>query len=101
MGRACSTYGGRGGVYRILVWKPERKRPPDITQLVASMPQVTIFKLVSKVHCFNVTFLAVKVKKVQGVWRHGSNHSSAWHRMGGVESPRLSTQLLDSKKIFR
>ena len=26
MGRACSTYGGRRGVYRILVGKPEGKR---------------------------------------------------------------------------
>ena len=27
IGRACSTYGKRRGVYRILVGKPEEKRP--------------------------------------------------------------------------
>jgi len=27
LGAACSTYGGRRGVYRFLVRKPERKRP--------------------------------------------------------------------------
>ena len=27
MGRACRTYGGERGPYRILVGKPERKRP--------------------------------------------------------------------------
>jgi len=27
MGRACSTYGERRGIYRILVGKPEGKRP--------------------------------------------------------------------------
>jgi hypothetical protein len=27
MGRACSTYGGRKGIYRILVGNPEGKRP--------------------------------------------------------------------------
>jgi hypothetical protein len=27
MGRACRTYGGERGSYRILVGKPERKRP--------------------------------------------------------------------------
>jgi hypothetical protein len=27
MGRACSTYGERRGVYRVLVGKPEGKRP--------------------------------------------------------------------------
>ena len=27
MGRACSTNGGRRGVYRVLVGKPEGKRP--------------------------------------------------------------------------
>ena len=27
MGRACSTYGARRGVYRVLVGKPEAKRP--------------------------------------------------------------------------
>ena len=27
MGRACSAYGGGRGVYRVLVGKPERKRP--------------------------------------------------------------------------
>ena len=26
MGAACSAYGKRRGVYRVLVWKPERKR---------------------------------------------------------------------------
>ena len=27
MGRACRVYGGRRSVYRVLVWKPEGKRP--------------------------------------------------------------------------
>jgi len=27
MGRACSTYGERRGVYRVMVGKPEGKRP--------------------------------------------------------------------------
>jgi hypothetical protein len=27
MGGACSTYGARRGVYRVLVGKPEEKRP--------------------------------------------------------------------------
>jgi hypothetical protein len=27
MGGTCSTYGGRESVYRVLVWKPEGKRP--------------------------------------------------------------------------
>ena len=27
IGRACSVYGERGGVYRVLVGKPEGKRP--------------------------------------------------------------------------
>ena len=27
MGEACSTYGERRGLYRVLVWKPEGKRP--------------------------------------------------------------------------
>ena len=27
MGRACSAYGERRGVYRVLVWKREGKRP--------------------------------------------------------------------------
>jgi hypothetical protein len=27
MGRACSTYGERRGVYRVFVGKPEGKRP--------------------------------------------------------------------------
>jgi len=27
MGRACSTYGEKGGKYRVLVRKPEGKRP--------------------------------------------------------------------------
>jgi hypothetical protein len=27
MGGACSTYGDRGGVYRVLMRKPEGKRP--------------------------------------------------------------------------
>jgi hypothetical protein len=27
MGGACSTYGERGGVYRVLVGKPEEKKP--------------------------------------------------------------------------
>jgi len=27
MGGACSAYGGRRGVYRVLVGKPEGKRP--------------------------------------------------------------------------
>jgi hypothetical protein len=27
MGGACSEYGGRSGVYRVLVGKPEGKRP--------------------------------------------------------------------------
>ena len=27
MGRACSTYGERRGIYRVLVGKPEGKRP--------------------------------------------------------------------------
>jgi len=27
MGGVCSTYGESRGAYRILVWKPERKRP--------------------------------------------------------------------------
>ena len=27
MGGACSAYGERRGVYRVLVWKPEGKRP--------------------------------------------------------------------------
>jgi len=27
MGRACTTYGERRGVYRVLVGKPEGKRP--------------------------------------------------------------------------
>jgi hypothetical protein len=27
MGWACGTYGGRRGVYRVLVGKPEGKRP--------------------------------------------------------------------------
>jgi hypothetical protein len=26
MGGECSTYGGRGGVYRVLMWKTEGKR---------------------------------------------------------------------------
>jgi hypothetical protein len=27
MSRGCSTYGERRGVYRLLAWKPEGKRP--------------------------------------------------------------------------
>ena len=27
MGRTCSTCGDRRGVYRLSVWKPERRRP--------------------------------------------------------------------------
>jgi len=27
MGRVCSTYGASRGVYRVLVWKPEGKKP--------------------------------------------------------------------------
>jgi len=27
MGGACSAYGGEGGVYRVLMWNPEGKRP--------------------------------------------------------------------------
>jgi hypothetical protein len=27
MGRACGVYGGRRGIYRVLVGKPEEKRP--------------------------------------------------------------------------
>ena len=27
MGGVCSTYGGEGGVYKVLVGKPEGKRP--------------------------------------------------------------------------
>jgi hypothetical protein len=27
MGRACSAYGGSKGIYRVLVGKPEGKRP--------------------------------------------------------------------------
>jgi hypothetical protein len=27
MGRACSTYGEERGLHRVLVWKPEGKRP--------------------------------------------------------------------------
>jgi len=27
MGGKCSAYGERSGVYRVLVWKPEGKRP--------------------------------------------------------------------------
>jgi hypothetical protein len=27
MGVACNAYGGGGGVYIVLVWKPEEKRP--------------------------------------------------------------------------
>ena len=31
MGRTCSTYGKRGGVYRLLVGKPEGKRQLEET----------------------------------------------------------------------
>jgi hypothetical protein len=33
MGGACSTYGGRRGLYRVLVGKPEGKRPLGIPRL--------------------------------------------------------------------
>jgi len=60
----CSTYERRRCVYRILVWKPERKRRSDIMQLVTSPLQATAVKLVSNFVVFNVTFFAMIVKKV-------------------------------------
>ena len=32
MGEACSTYGERRGVYRVIVGKPEGKKPIGITR---------------------------------------------------------------------
>jgi hypothetical protein len=62
---SCSTYERRRGVYRILVRKPDRKRPTDIMQLVTTTVHVVILKLLSKFHFFlNLTCFAVKVKKV-------------------------------------
>jgi hypothetical protein len=55
---------GKRVVYRILVWKPERKLSRDIMHLVASILQIIFLKLFSKFYCFNVTFFAVKDKKV-------------------------------------
>jgi len=51
-------------VYRILVWKPEREISCDIMNSVASIPQKIFLKNFSEFHCFNVTFFAVKDKKV-------------------------------------
>ena len=85
---------GKRVVYRILVWKPERKISRDIMHLVASIPQKIFLKLFSKFHCFNVTFLLWKTRKCTCEWRYGLTHSYVWHWNGGVGPSHLSTRLL-------